>query len=129
MKKIAQVSVDHKDIEDCLKWSLKREAKLKHNADIDCKIEWKGIKPERALLSFEVTDKVVVKDNWEWLNEKDIDAGKWIETLSDTIIILKQSQAKAQLPVLFDAAIQELRELRNLLRVEIKPIKEKEKQQ
>ena len=127
MKKIAQVSVDHKDIEDCLKWSLKREARLKHNTDIDCKIEWKGAKPERALFSFEVTDKVVVKDNWVWLNEKDIDAGRWIETLNDTITILKQSQAKAELPVLFDAAIQELRELRNLLRIEVKHFRDEKR--
>jgi hypothetical protein len=127
MKKTGSININRDDIEKCLVWSLKREAKLKHDADINCHVEWKGTTPERAEVSF-VIEKgdIPVKDNWQWLNEKDIDAGKWVQKLNDTVKILKLSQTKAELPLLYDAAIQELLELRDLMRIEIRPIKEKE---
>jgi hypothetical protein len=126
MKKNGTVNINTKDIEKCLVWSLKREAKTKHNADINCHVEWEGRKPDTAKVNFTIEEgDIPIKNNWQWLNEKELDAGKWVETLNDTIIILKQSQAKAEFPVLYDAAIIELKELRNLMRLEIKQIEEK----
>jgi hypothetical protein len=129
MKKSGSININLEDIEKCLLWSLMREAKQKHNADIKCHVEWKGTTPERAEVSFTIENgDIPLKDNWQWLNEKQLDAGKWVEKLNDVVSILKISQSSAKLPLLYDVAIEELKELRELMRLEVKPIKEKEKE-